>query len=77
MKRFFVHTEDGTECFFTEEEARAAAMEAIAEIREDCDEEWTDDIHSVFWGEVREEAKQIRVGAEGESSFVDYVLKPV
>jgi len=75
MKRFFVHTEDGTECFFTEEEARAAANEAIAEIREECDEEWSDEVHSVFWGEIREEAKQVRVGQE--DSFIDYVLKPV
>lgn len=75
MKRFFVHTEDGTECYFTEEEARAAANEAIAEIRDECDEEWSDEVHSVFWGEIREEARQVRVGQA--DSFIDYVLKPV
>jgi hypothetical protein len=75
MKRFFVHTEDGTELYFTEEEARAAATEAIAEIRDECDEEWSDDVHSVFWGEVREEARQVRIGKDDH--FIDYVLKPV
>ena len=75
MKRFFVHTEDGTELYFTAEAARAAATEAIAEIREACDDEWSDAVHSVFWGEVREEARQIKVGPE--SQFIDYTLKPV
>ena len=75
MKRFFVHTEDGTELYFTEQEARIAATEALAEIREACDDEWSDAVHSVFWGEVREEARQIRVGLE--SQFIDYALKPV
>jgi len=75
MKRFFVHSEYGTEQYFTEDEARAAATEAIAQIREECDEEWSDEVHSVFWGEIREEAQQVRVGEQSE--FVDYVLKPV
>ena len=75
MARFFVHTELSTEVYLTEQEARDAAAEAIALIREECDDEWTDDVDSVYWGEIREEAQQIRVGENNE--YLDYVLKPV
>jgi hypothetical protein len=73
VRRFFVHTEDSVDIYLTEREARAAAIEAIDLIREECDDEWTDEVHSVFWGEVREEARQVRCGENNE--FIDYVLK--
>ena len=75
MKRFFVHTEDGTDLYFTADEAREAANEAIADIRDECDDEWPDEVHSVYWGEIREEASQITVGMD--PYFIDFILKPV
>lgn len=75
VARFFVHTEESTEVYNTEQEARDAAAEAIALIREECDDEWSDEVHSVYWGEIREQARQVRVGENNE--YIDYVMKPI
>ena len=74
MARFFINTGDGFEFASTEEEARKVATEAIEFWRQDAinNGEWDDEVCSVFWGEIRERAKQTPVG-----DGFNYVLKAV
>ena len=77
--RFFINTGDGFEFADTEEEARRAATEAIEFWRRDAIDsgEWDGEVSSVYWGEIRERAKEITVQADDASDKCDYQLRPV
>ena len=72
MARFFINTGDGFEFASTEEEARKVATEAIEFWRRDAmnNGEWDDEVSSVFWGVIRERAKETPLG-----DAADYELK--
>jgi len=77
MNRFFVDTGDGVHFVGTEEEARKLAAGCLAEFRECArlEGEWRDEVDSICWGEIRETAKAVSAGKDGE--YTDYQLKPV
>lgn len=50
--RYYVETEDGRDWYTTEAEARAAAHDAVADIRMDLHDgdDWPDAVESISWG---------------------------
>lgn len=81
--KYFVYSSDnGFSLFATAEEAEAMAEELIAEYREDAyDDGWSEDVESVCWGEVSQNAVMVLLGAAPNpangSYSCDYVLKAV
>jgi len=77
MARFFINTGDGFEFASTEEEARKVATEAIEFWRQAAvqDGEWDDEVASVFWGEIRERAKENIITTDEDEDSCDYQLQ--
>jgi hypothetical protein len=77
MAKFFINTGDGFEFASTEEEARKVATEAIEFWRRAAieDGEWDDEVASVFWGEIRERAKEHAVEIDDNQDACDYQLQ--
>ena len=78
MRRFFVDTgDDGVEFVDTEKEARERAAECLEQQRTAAriEGEWRDEVDSICWGEIRETAKEVSAGEDGE--YTDYQLRPV
>lgn len=70
--RFFVNTGEGIYYYDTQEEAVAAAEQAIKDWKTCCDPEWPEEVEQVCWGAVLGETLAIESGENNE--YVDYKL---
>jgi hypothetical protein len=74
MARYFISTGDGIEFASTEDEARKVANESLEFWRKDARQlgEWSDEVGTVYWGQVIETAKFKQLEDDGSG---DYVLE--
>ncbi len=82
MEKYFAyHPGAGFYTYPTAELAIENAEQWIEEYREAADEGWDEAVENICWGEVRQQAKEIKTGVmiifDGEESeAIDYVLAP-
>lgn len=80
MSVYFVYSADsGFETFATSAEAEAVAEDIINQYREDaCDDGWDEDVESVCWGNISQQAKMVHCAPAPDqvtgSYPCDYVL---
>ena len=75
MPKYFCRTEDSFEIYPTLDEAQRAARDAMRDIRDECDDERSDEIHGVFCGIITDETRPVVCGDNNE--YLDYILDPV
>jgi len=78
--KYFAYSADhGFEQFATAQEAEKFALELLDQYREDSyDEGWSDDVASVCWGELKQNAYGYDIpNVPGETRGYDYLLANV
>ena len=78
---FSYSIEFGFATYKTEKEARESAENMLDDYRDDSQDGWSDDVESVCWGKIIEEAVQFFCHKAPQGSqfdeICDYELKPV
>lgn len=80
MEKYFAyHPDAGFYTYPTAELAKEDAELWIEEYREAADDGWSEDVENICWGEIKQQATEIKTGAmimfDGEESeAIDYVL---
>ena len=78
MDKYFSYCDDtGFSTHNTEEAAKSAAKEYIADYRDKCDPEWNEEVSNTCWGQIRQGVIEIDTGETmdthiGEVDVVDY-----
>ena len=73
MKYFAFSPDTGFELYETAEKAKAAAQESIDQYAADAVDGWSEEVESVYWGEIKQESVMMNQRPSEPGSDVDFI----